>query len=246
LSRSPTIDAKLLASSSRIKHCFARFKNGLSVALISYINKDWGHNPHDCLGAWLVKAFFRLCVRTLSRRGMLFVAMNALYFGFIVVGAFLEQARFLSPYELIGGEGFFLFEEGLPLMIIGIFLFNLVVSGFFFTTLSGLVFFPLPLGVLVLRALAWGALLNLSPTPQLFAALPSLVLEGEGYVLAALAGVNMGLSWLKPEWAISGGKGLSRWEAVKRALKDAGRIYVLVTVFLFVAAVAETATLVFI
>ena len=75
------------------------------------------------------------------------------------------------------------------------------------------------------------------------AALPTLALEGEGYVLAALAGVNLGLAWLKPKWAYRG-EDLSRSEAVNKALKECARIYVFVAVFLFVAAVVETITLI--
>jgi len=88
----------------------------------------------------------------------------------------------------------------------------------------------------------WGVLLNGLLTSQFLAAFPTLILEGEGYVLAALAGVNLGLSLLKPEWAYKG-EGLSRLEAVKRALKDCAYTYVLVAIFLFVAAVVETVTI---
>lgn len=168
--------------------------------------------------------------------------MNTLYFGFIVVGAFLEQARFMPLYELPSGDDFLLFESGLPLMIVGIFVFNLVVSGFFFTTLSGLVFFAFPVGVLVLRALLWGALLNLLPTSPLLVALPTLVLEGEGYVLAAVSGINLGLSWFKPDWAYEN-RGFSRLEALKVAAKECLHLYGLVAGLLFVAAVVEAVTI---
>jgi hypothetical protein len=169
--------------------------------------------------------------------------MNALYFGFIVVGAFLEQARFLPLYKLPGGNDFFLLEASLPLMIVGIFVFNLVVSGFSFTTLSGLVFFPFPVGVLVLRALLWGALLNWLPTSQLLVALPIFVIEGEGYVLAAVSGINLGLSWLRPDWAYEN-RGLSRLEAFKVAVKECLHLYGLVAGLLFAAAVVEAVTIV--
>jgi len=72
--------------------------------------------------------------------------------------------------------------------------------------------------------------------------MPTLVIEGEGHTLAALAGINLGLSWLKPKWAYKG-EGLSRSEAVRRALKDCMYTYVLVAILLFVAAVVEAATI---
>jgi len=168
--------------------------------------------------------------------------MNALYFGFIVVGAFLEQARFLPLFKLPGGNDFFWVEASLPLMIVGIFMFNLVVSGFFLTTLPGLVFFPFPVVSLVFRALFWGALLNWLPTSWLLIVLPTLVLEGEGYVLAGVAGVNLGLSLLRPDLAYEE-SGLSRSEALRIALKEWLYLYSLVAGLLFTAAVAEAFTI---
>ncbi len=191
----------------------------------------------------MARAFLVSCVETLLRRSLLVVAMSSLYFGFIVVGAFLGQARFLPFYELPGGDGLFFVEASLPLMIVGIFVLNLVVSGFFFTTLPGLVFFAFPVGVLVLRALVWGALLNWLPTSGLLVALPSFVLEGESYVLAAVSGINLGLSWLKPDW-VNENRGFSRLEALKIASKECLHLYGLVAAFLFGAAVIEAITIV--
>ena len=113
------------------------------------------------------------------------------------------------------------------------------------TTLTRLVFFILPVGFLLFRALLWGVLINSLPTPLFLASFATLILEGEGYVLAGLAGANLGLSWLKPEWIIKRGE-LSRSEAVKQTFKDCLHIYVLVALFLLVGAVVETITLAFI
>lgn len=65
-------------------------------------------------------------------------------------------------------------------------------------------------------------------------------------VLAALAGFNLGLSWLKPKWAYRGEAELSRSEAIKQAFRDCGGIYVVVALFLLVAAIVEIITLIFI
>jgi len=149
-------------------------------------------------------------------------------------------------YEWPLGESFVDTEtRGLPLMIMDIFLFNLVVSGFVLVTLSGLLFFALPFVFLLFRAFLWGVLLGGLPTSLFLAALPTLILEGEGYVLASLAGINLGLSWLRPEWAYEGEE-LSRLESVKKALRDCVRIYVFVVVPLFVAAVVEALTVILI
>jgi len=184
------------------------------------------------------RTFLISCREILLRRSFLLVAMNALYFGSIVVGAFLEQDNLLPLHNLPEGEGFLLLEAGLPSMIVGIFMFNLVVSSLFLTTLPGLLFFPLPVVSLVVRALFWGALLNWLPTSWLSIVLPTLVLEGEGYVLAGVSGVNLGLSLLRPDLAYEK-SGFSRSEALKIALKEWLCLYGLVAGLLSIAAVAE-------
>lgn len=176
----------------------------------------------------------------------LLVVLNWLFFGGIVVGTLLEQAGYLKVYRFPFIEDFSATElSNMAFMVLSIFVFNLVLSGFLLSTLTGLVFFILPVGFLLFRALLWGALVNSLPTPLFLASFATLILEGEGYVLAGLAGVNLGLSWLKPELAIKGGK-LSRSEAVKQTFKDCLRIYVLVALFLLAGAVVETITLAFI
>lgn len=190
--------------------------------------------------------FLRLFVSVVSRRFLLFVVLNWLFFGGMFVGALFGRVEYgrLSRWPL--SESAFRGETvGLSLLIVGIFLFNLIVSGFFLVTLSGLLFFALPIGFLLFRGVVWGALLTGLPTPLFLAAFPTLLLEGEGYVLGGVAGVNLGLSWLKPEWVYEGG-GLSRLESVKKALRDCLRVYVLVALVLFMAAVVEVLTVIFI
>jgi hypothetical protein len=123
-----------------------------------------------------------------------------------------------------------------------IFLFSLFVSGLLLTTLTGLVFFILPVVILVLRATLWGAILNQLPTPLFLASLPTLVLEGEGYVVASVAGIGLGLAWLKPGWMYEG-EGFSRLEAFKAALREALYLYVWVGMFLLVSALVEAMTI---
>lgn len=179
------------------------------------------------------------------RKGWVLVILNWLFFCFMVVGGLLGQAGVVQLYTWPFGEIFHI-EVGNALLMVGvIFLFNLVLSGFVLVTLTGLGFFGLSLFFLCFRAFLWGALLNGLSTPMFLAVLPTLILEGEGYVLAALAGVNLGLSWLKPKWAYRG-EDLFRLEAVKRTLKDCARIYVFVAAFLLFGAVVETITLIFI
>jgi hypothetical protein len=185
--------------------------------------------------------FLRSCFSVVSKNFLAFVALNWLFFGFLVIGALLGQTGIVFSRWPVGEEVLMLEVRNVGFMFLGIFLFNLVLSGFLLVTLTGLAFFALPVVFLLYRALLWGALLNQLSMPLFLVALLTLVLEGESYVLAALAGVNLGLSWLKPRRMFEG-ENLSRLESVKKTLTDIARIYVLVVMFLFVAAVIETVT----
>lgn len=188
--------------------------------------------------------FSEASFRVVWRNGLFVVVLNWLFFGAIVVGALLEENETVGVYRWpVGAEVFTLEASSAVLSVITIFFFNLVLSGFILVTLTGLALFVLPVGFLLFRAFLWGALLNGLSTPMFLAALPTLVLEGEGYVLAALAGVNLGLSWLKPQWTYRREE-LSRSEAVEQAFKDCARIYVLVALLLLMAAIVETITLI--
>lgn len=190
-----------------------------------------------------MRSFVKGSVSVVFRRGLFLVVLNWLFFGLVVVGSLLAQGGYFGGFEWPVGEEISQLEVDNPaVMITTIFLSNLVLSGFVLVTLSGFAFFVLPVLILSVRGLLWGVLLNGLPAPWFLLAFPTLILEGEGYVFAGVAGVNLGLSWLKPKWAYKG-QDLSRLESVMRALKDCVRIYVLVAVFLFMAAVVETATI---
>jgi hypothetical protein len=112
-----------------------------------------------------------------------------------------------------------------------------VVSAFVVVTVPGILFFPFSAAALAFRAILWGLLLYPLPSDYFLAALPTLILEGEAYVLAATAGTVTGFSWLKPE------TGFSRWEALKKGLKECAQLYIPVSLLLFIAAIVESATL---
>jgi len=183
-------------------------------------------------------------LNVVSRRMLLLIVLNWVFFGVMIVGAFFGEAGFVRVLRWPVGEEAFPVEIGdVVLLLISILFNNLVLSGFVLVTLTGLGFFGVPLLFLCFRAFLWGLLLNGLPTPLFLAALPTLILEGEGYVLAAFAGVILGLAWLKPR-LVYPGEELSRSEAVRRAFTECAHIYVLVVSILFVAAVVETVTLV--
>ncbi len=182
---------------------------------------------------------------TTLRRGKLFASLNLLFFGSVLVGALLAQNPYLAVYELPLSDSFFLsLMDNAFLLAVGIFFFNLVVSGFLLTTLSGLAFFGLPLLVLVWRALLWGVLIARLPSPQFFVALPTFILEGEAYVIAATAGVLLGLSWLKPTWVNRGEKSTRRM-ALRATWIECVQLYLWIVLFLIVGAVVEAFTLVY-
>jgi uncharacterized membrane protein SpoIIM required for sporulation len=187
--------------------------------------------------------FLKSGVSVVWKRFLLLVVLNWLFFGGIVVGALLGEAGYLEVYRLPFIEYFSTTEPGnAAFMVLSFFVLNLVLSGFLLITLTGVAFFGLSVCFLLFRALLWGVLLNALSTSLFLAVLPTLILEGENYVLACVAGVNLGLSWLKPQWVYKE-ENLSRSEAFKRAWRDCAYVYVLVAVSLFVAAVVETATI---
>lgn len=116
------------------------------------------------------------------------------------------------------------------------FIFNLFFGAFVSTTLIGVVFF-IPYMIAVWRGFIVGMLFyGMDPSP-----LKNLVfygtffLEFGAYSLSSVVGTDIGLSILWP-----GRKGtVSRLEALKSSITDGKRLYVLVAVILFVAAVWE-------
>jgi len=172
----------------------------------------------------------------------LLVLFNALFFGCATV-TLLGAGLILQPPPLYTGYSAnvpeFLLGSGWLIMVLGIFVFNLVVSSFIYVTLPGLLLFPLSAIFLVYRGFLWGLLLYVLPVSVFLLALPTIVLEGEAYVFATVGGTLLGASWtrLLREYK---GEGLSRVDALKMALKECLRIYVFVVIFLIAAAIAET------
>jgi hypothetical protein len=178
-------------------------------------------------------------------RSRFLVYVNALFFGCIAVSALLAELLF-SPQLYVGGFEFGLAEFFLglswPLMLLAIFAFNLVLSGFVFVSLPGFAAFPLSVVALLVRGVLWGVVLAPLPNWLFVLVLPTFLFEGEAYVFAAVAGMTVGLSWLKSD-VVYPGETLSRTEAFRKSLKECLRMYFFVVLFLFVAAVVETATI---
>jgi hypothetical protein len=172
-------------------------------------------------------------------RWKLVAFLNVLFFG-IALGAVLVVQLLFPPPLFSDANASVLpwpFSNIGPLVFFYIFAFNLVVSAFIVVTVPGVLFFPLSAVALAFRAILWGLLLYPLPPDYFLVVLPTVVLEGEAYVLAATAGTVTGFSWLKPE------TGYSRREALKKGLKESVQLYIPVSLLLFIAAVVESATL---
>jgi hypothetical protein len=182
----------------------------------------------------------------LAERVKVLAVLNLLFFG-CAFGVTLLASFLFLPQLYSGWHPVFpdIVQGNWLLVVLFIFASNLVLSAFVFVTLPGIALFPLSPSALGFRAVLWGLLIYGVPTRTFLIVIPTLVLEGEAYVLAALAGAIVGVSWVKPRW-IWAGEDLSRGNAFKKALKECLRLYVFVAVLLFAAAVVETVTVLFI
>lgn len=120
---------------------------------------------------------------------------------------------------------------------------NLAVGSFASITLPSLIIPFSGLLVAGIRAVTWGLLFSPQSvsgvssgealTGVLFVVL--VILEGQGYILAAMGAYLQGRAFLWPERVRATGHRQGYW----RGLKDAARIYLLVALVLLVAAVYE-------
>jgi len=126
--------------------------------------------------------------------------------------------------------------ENLPLKVLYTFSFNLIFGAFVSTTLTGLVFF-FPYMVAVWRSFLVGILVaGMEYSPAMVAVFyGTFILEFGAYCISSAIGTDIGLALLFPER-----KGVSsRKEALGIAARDGLRLYVLVIIILFVAAIWE-------
>lgn len=126
--------------------------------------------------------------------------------------------------------------ENLPLKILYTFGFNLVFGAFVSTTFMGLIFF-FPYMVAVWRSFIIGVLVADIDTTPVMAVIfyGTFILEFGAYCLSSAVGTDIGLSIMWP-----GRKGkTSRREAFREAARDGWKLYLLVVIILFVAAIWE-------
>lgn len=193
-------------------------------------------------------------IKSIFKKDMkLFLAINAIYFGAIIVGALiavaypdLQMSMIRSAGETFGGEG--------PLGSVGsaylsgnvfmaailTFLVNLLLGTLISITIPSLIipFWALIFGVY--RALLWGVMLivpvpGVLPLSSLAPHYITLLLEGEAYVIAMFACTRGLLALIKPQ---SFGTD-SRLKAYWKSIIDNGKLLLLVAALLAVAATYE-------
>jgi hypothetical protein len=173
-----------------------------------------------------------------SSRWRLLSALNVVFFS-VALGVGLAAGS-VFPTLVYYGQPVYVLPQFLyastPLLFLFILCFNLAVAAFCVVTLPGFLFFPLSAALMTLRAVLWGLLLSPLPTRLFLEVLPTMVLEGEAYVVAAAVGTTVGYSWLKRP------AGLSRLERFKHAFKRDMSAYALVILLLIAAAAVESAT----
>jgi len=141
----------------------------------------------------------------------------------------IQDLPFLKP--LTG-----MLADSVILKIIYTFFFNLIFGAFFSTTLTGVVFF-LPYVIAVWRSFIIGVLISGLDIPvfKFIIFYGTFILEFGAYCLSSVAGTDIGLSIIWPSR-----KGTnSRKEAFLISVREAKRLYLLVIIILFLAAVWE-------
>lgn len=123
-------------------------------------------------------------------------------------------------------------------IVIGILAFDIIFGGFLVTSISGILFFPLPTGVLVYRAFGTGVILWALPNSVFWSTMFVFFLEGEAYVFSALASTLVGVSWIMPTWAYEG-QNCSRMASFRKSLADSAYFYFVGIALLTIAALIE-------
>lgn len=162
--------------------------------------------------------------------------LNMLFFGTAFVTAVTASSFLTAPLasgaRVLTFPGFV--SDNSLLLFLFIFAFNVTVAAFAILTLPGFVFFPLSVVALAYRGVLWGLLFYSLSSTTFLVLLPVVVLEGEAYVLASMAGTLTGFSWINPR------TGLGRRAAFEKALRECMKTYLSVAVLLFASAAVET------
>ena len=190
-----------------------------------------------------------------------YIIINVLYYGIVAIAMVyvtfnphLQEALF----ELVGqaftqgpltavGEAY---GGGQVMAAIGLtFVVNLLVGSFIYITLPSLFIPFLGLVMGVVRAILWGLLLSPSSPDLRMAMIPhslTLILEGQGYIIALLAAYVHGKSFLMPRRSGVEADGLRAYlQGYLLGLKQTAWLYLLIVLVLAVAAIYEALEVIF-
>jgi uncharacterized membrane protein SpoIIM required for sporulation len=188
---------------------------------------------------YLKDSVFKQATAFVFSRLKLLSVLNAIFFGVASLTGII--ASFVIPVSVYYGQPVYVLPQSLysnvALIFLFIFCFNLCVSSLAFVTLPGFLFFPLSSVFLGLRAVFWGLIFDSVPLGIFLVALPTAVLEGEAYVMAAAVGTTVGYSWLMQP------RDLQRRKAFADALKKDVKAYAFVIFLLLAAAAVESMTI---
>jgi hypothetical protein len=224
------------------------------------------NNDHraDGNGGWVrwtskpvhaAKKMIRSSSTVIKEHRRAYLVLNLLYYG-LIAGAMgyaaFDPALQKSLWDQVG-EGFSTgpLEEllgaysGGQILLAAVLTFavNLIGGSFAFITLPSLIIPFSGLLVGVYRAMLWGLLFSPSAVvgAGLVFHLPTLILEGQAYVLAMLAAYVQGMALLRPKSVGVETHRQGYWEGVKLSV----RLYLLVVVVLLVAALYEAVSVIF-
>jgi len=172
--------------------------------------------------------FFAGPIVEMSQRPRLLWAVHLLYFGLVIVGSVLVYEQPEVQAILLGKVGEALTQKNNPLGVAGeayqsgniaraavvTFVINFFLGSLAYITLPSVLFFGAGLLLSWLRAFMWGFLLAPAIPALAYSMLPhsgTMLLEGEGYILAAFFG---GLIPIHTVSSRLGGNPLSRWGRV--------------------------------
>ena len=179
------------------------------------------------------------------------IACNVAFFGtFVAVSLYVSffapelhsyvmeimaQAMRTDPLLSAAARAYFIKKNPLEALVIT-FLVNFFVGSLVTIILPGIALPSVP--VALLRAALWGVLFPVGMGDRFCLALPTLVAEGEGYVLSMVPGLNLSLALLNPK---SYGTS-SRREALATVMREIPFYALLIAIVLIAAAAIEVST----
>ncbi|MCX6168121.1 MAG: hypothetical protein NTX65_02190 [Ignavibacteriales bacterium] len=193
-----------------------------------------------------MKKILKDAFEIIAKNWKAYLVINILFYGLVIVGMIVissnpklhKEIIFNTKNYLINGTGLLPFvtkyylENNIPIAIAVTFSVNLILATFIQITLPSLIIPFLGLLLNCYRAFLWGHLFGFDMPVTIYGV---LLLEGQGYILAAFAIYLYGMYMIRPLYY-----GFQkRREAFIYGTKVIGKLYLLVTLVLLIAAVYE-------